>query len=90
MNQAKAPVAVEYKSIVKTLERELALEVTIPGDSLTTFKKRLSQAKFHAGVEGRLIFDEKLVDGNWAVSIALVPKSSKQASIISMNPKGGF
>lgn len=90
MNTDKAPVAVEYKAIVKTLEKELTLEVTIPGDSLTMFKKRLSQAKFHAGVEGRLLFDEKLVDGNWVVSIALVPKASKQATIISMNLKGGF
>lgn len=88
--QNKPPVTVEYRAIIKALEKELALEVTIPGDSLTVFKKRLSQAKFHAGVEGRLIFDAKLVNSNWVVSIGLIPKAAKAAEIISMNIKGGF
>lgn len=88
---SKNPVLVEYKAIIKRLEQDLALEVTIPAATLTDFKRQLSQAKFRMNVEGRLSYSEKADEaGNWVVSIVLHPKSSKAAAILSMNAKGGF
>lgn len=86
---SKNPVLVEYRAIMKKLESDLTLEVTIAKDSLSSFKKELSQAKFRMGVVGRLSYSESLTEeGNWLVCIVLHPKSSKQAMILSINGKG--
>lgn len=83
--------SVEYKALAEQLAKELALTIRISKEtSLDQFKRRLSQAKYHSGIEGRLSFSETLVEDGWKISIVLTPSAAKTISILSIETKEGL
>lgn len=64
-----------YKTIIKRLERELALTISdmAPDTKKDKVQNRLSMAKHRLGVEGRLSFEWALESGTWTLSLVLIP-----------------
>ncbi len=81
-------ITVSYNALVTELERELTLTLLTLEDP-TRFKRKLSQAKHRAAIDGKLIFSVvKTAEGN-AISIALMPKRST-LQVLSVDKKGGL
>lgn len=74
-------IVVSYNTLAQQLEKELVITVTVL-ETATKFKKKLSQAKFRQGIEGKLIFGEvqevKNAEGDTAttLTVALEPKKN--------------
>ena len=84
-------VKVTYENIMKRVLSELSVSLTTDED-FTKFKRKMSQAKFRMGVEGKLIFShsesEAMVNGVKipvnVVTIVLEHKRDK-VNVINLN-----
>ncbi len=86
MNQNQALAQLTYKTIIKRLEKELALTLReLPLDTKKEkVQNRLSMAKHRLGVEGRLSFEWVAEAGTWTLSLVLQPSPTASLPVGSI------
>lgn len=84
----------DYKALMRKLDKDLMFSVTIAKIDLDKFKKRLSQAKVRMAIEGKLSFeatDSQTIAEAIIVDITLIPKPKTGIKVYQVNSKrGGF
>lgn len=85
--------AVQFRAIAEQLDKDMVLSLVLADTTdITRFKARLSQAKFHAGIEGKLDYTcvHNPAEKTYTLTIVLQPAPAKTVQVLAINTKGGL
>lgn len=83
----------DYRQIMRKIEADLTLTITVLREDVADLRRGLSQAKIRQGIAGRLSFStvDVIKDDKEATEVTVVLLPSKKATIEVLNinlPKG--